>query len=282
MVKKIVFLLVIFNITLFANEVLLQQVQSFLDRDVYEKNRDYIKILFSDEEKFYNKHTANSNSEKIDDVRIVETLKENGLLELFFTTPQKINISFSSNSNALFFVKLMNDTLRSMGYYRYITDSAELNSANFVWKISLTSEYIMDPLLLQKALQKRGCDIQDITRISQNNWVYKINTHKAHLRSPKIHSGEEITLKRSQNREWWIDISEVKKLTLTSETGNNWYPNITFYSKTLKILRVYKRDSKTWQIALRLPKDSFYIKISDLYTIKNMKNGLRVEAEGIR
>jgi hypothetical protein len=74
----------------------------------------------------------------------------------------------------------------------------------------------------------------------------------------------------------------VKKLTLWSLKGNNWYPYIVFYDSSLRLLKVYKRDLKTWQLVMSLPRDAVYVKITDLYSQKNIKDGLRIEVQGVK
>jgi len=273
--KYFIFLLFLSVTSLYGNTLVIDKVKSFLDPSVYAHNRSFINIIFMDESKFL-------SHDKVDAVKIIATLKQNGLLKLFFTKPKEITITFNANAPSLFFTKIMFDTLRSMGYYRFITKEAKMDDGGFFWTISMESEYVTDPILLSHALEKRGCKISDIKRSSASQWFYSIDMHNAHLKSKIIHDGEVISLRRAQNSEWWVNISAIKKLKITSNRGNIWYPSIAFYSKELQLLKVYKRDKKTYQIAVKLPKDSFYIKISDIYTLKNLKNGLKLEAQGER
>ena len=66
-------------------------------------------------------------------------------------------LNFETNGAALFFVKIMGDTLRNIGYYRYVTQESNLQSKRFKWTISLNSEYATDPIILQRELLKSGC-----------------------------------------------------------------------------------------------------------------------------
>jgi len=271
-----IFLLLLINITILsASTQLIEKVRQFLDDDVYQVNRSFIGIIFANEKDFM-------VSDRVDSVKVIRTLKENGLLQLFFKKPKKLTITFSSNGNALFFTKIMNDTLRSMGYYRYITVDSKIDSSKFIWSISMESEYVTDPILLQSALKKYGCNLADVKRESATKWYYSIDMSKAHLKSYDISDDEVLKLKRAQNREWWVKIDKIKKLKMTSLPGNSWFPNLSFYSDKMQLLKVYRRDKKTWQIAVRLPRESCYIKIGDIYTLKNLKNGVKLEAQGLR
>jgi len=273
LVKKFL-LIVLLTLSSFANELLYEKIESLIGQEMYERNRSFIEIVFSPEEEYY-------RNQKVDVVKVVEHLKENGLINLFFDKPHTLELTFSTNGKPIFFVKLMSDTLRDMGYYRYITKESKLENSGFSWSISLKSEYATDPTLLRKELLKRGCDIVNIERISDDKWHYEIDISFAHMKLDVLKSGDEITYKRL-NFEKWLDISEVKKLTLWSLKGNNWYPYIAFYDNSLRLLKVYKRDKKTWQIVLSLPRDAAYVKIADLYSLKNIKDGLRIKTQGVK
>lgn len=274
MVRLLVILLLSHTL-LSATTSLIDKVHSFLDDDVYKVNRSFINIIFANESDFI-------DDDKIDVVKVIATLKENGLLQLFFKQPEKLTITFSANGNALFFTKIMSDSLHSMGYYRFITNYSQIDSTQFIWSISMESEYVTDPILLGDELKKYGCEIVDIKRESKVKWFYSIDMSYAHLKSQEINSGEVLKLHRGQNREWWLKVDKVKRLKITSLPGNFWYPNLSFFSEKMRLLKVYRRDKKTWQISVRLPRESYYIKIGDIYTLKNLKNGVEIEAQGVR
>ncbi len=261
-------------LSLWAQTPLFEKIESLIGQDTYERNRSFIKIIFSPVSDY-------EHNNGIDVVRVVDRLKENGLMNLFFERPRSLELTFLTNGKPLFFAKLMDDTLHDLGYYRYITKEAKLENNGFVWSVSLTSEYATDPTLLRKELLKRGCDIVDIERLADDRWKYKIDMSQAHLKLQPLKDGDDITFKRL-NFVKWLDVSEVKKLTLWSLKGNNWYPYITFYDKTLRLLKVYKRDRKTWQLVTSIPREAVYVKIADLYSQKNIKDGLRIETQGVK
>ena len=274
MVKNSLFLLLLFTLELIGSSQLHQRVESFIGKENYLKNRAFINIIFENERNFYIHN-------RVDDVKVVKTLKDNGLLHLFFDKPQRIEIKFSTNSNPLFFVKIMSDTLRGMGYYRYITHNASLDSSHFIWSIGLKSEYALDPIVLRNHLQKRGCQLEKIVRNSATSWEYVVDMRDAHLDVATIKASEIVEFNKSLY-EHWLDVSHVKKISLWALSGSNWYPYITFYDRYMHLLKVYERDSKTYQITLKLPKDSAYVKIGDRYTLKNIKGGIRIKAIGER
>ncbi|MEA3374451.1 MAG: hypothetical protein U9Q62_12270 [Campylobacterota bacterium] len=271
MVKKLLLLLLIAG-TLWSDDQLNDKIKSLVGDAAFAKNRSFIEIIFNPTEYYYyNGH--------IDVVKVVETLEENGLLNLFYKKPQSLELTFSTNGPPLFFVKLMGETLRSMGYYRYITKASKLDSATFYWKVQLTTEYATNPTILSKELHKRGCSIIDITKEHMQSWVYDIDMTHAHLNLQEIQEGQQIVFNRSLYAHW-LDVSKVKKLRVTSNKGNYWFPYIAYYDNAMRLLKVYKRDKKSWQLKLTLPRDTAYIKLADLYTLKNIKSGLQIEGIG--
>ena len=257
-----------------ADDILNTKIESLITSEVYEKNKNFINIIFTPTSQYY-------DQSHLDVVKIVETLKENGLLKLFYDKPKQITLSFSSSGTPLYFVKIMGDTLRAMGYYRYITKESTLDKTGFTWSISLKSEYATDPLLLKKQLNKRGCDIVDLERIDAYNWHYQIDMNNAHLNLKSLTNGKSVHFKRSLYAHW-LDVSKTKQIVVTSLRGNNWFPYIAYYDKSMRLLKVYKRDQKTWEITLNIPRDTMYVKVSDMYTLKNIKDGLKITAKGKR
>jgi len=236
------------------------KIQTFLNDKSYQENKKYIKIIFSPEENFYiNDH--------IDVVKVVNTLKDNGLLKLFFNKPKEFQLSFITSGSPLFFVKIMKASLRNIGYYRYVTVSSKLDNSEFRWDIVLTSEYATDPTILQKELAKDGCKILDIKRESPTKWTYVIDMNKAFLNLTKLSNGLEVELTRSLYAHW-LDVSTISKLRVESSFRNSWYPYIAFYDNSLHLLKVIRKDSKTRYLNLKIPKNATYMKISDMYSIE--------------
>ena len=250
------------------------KIQALLGEDAYARHIKFIKIIFGDSDEFI-------TNERVDVAKVIQTLKDNGLLDLFFKKPQEMHLTFQSSGYPLFFVKIMSDTLQSMGYYRFITDRSKQDESGFFWTIRLTGEYAIDPVLLKKALQKRGCDIVDINRHTQTDWSYHIDIKNAYLMLKELRPFTEKVLKKSLY-EHWINVKSSKSIVLWSLSGNNWYPYVSFYDKELHLLKVFKRDKRTKKITLELPEDTSYVKIADLYSLKNIKQGLRVQAKGTK
>lgn len=277
MVKAIVSFLLIFSFlhsAETAEDPLEEKIKSFLSQRSYTQNKDFIHVIFEPRSSFYIK-------DRVDAVKVIQTLKDNGLLNLFFQSPQDFQLNFQTSGFPLFFVKIMEDTLQNIGYFRYVTTASTYDTSEFVWSINLRSEYATDPLILQNELHKSGCNILDISRDSQKEWTYTIDVTNGHLNVLALHANEEIHLKRSLYAHW-LDISKIRMLKIRSSRRNKWYPYIAYYDASLHLLKLLKREKVYREITLKMPKNAKYIKISDMYTLKNVKDELLLFPKGIR
>ena len=250
------------------------KIKSFLNEQTYEDNKGFINVIFDPKSAFY-------ENNRVDAVKVVQTLKENGLLRLFFKKPQEFRLNFKTSGSPIFFVKIMSDTLRNIGYYRYVTTASTLDSSEFTWSINLTSEYATDPLVLQKQLQKSACDIIDIERNNSKEWSYVIDISNAKLNVKTLENSEKVTLKRSLYAHW-LNVSKIRRLKIQSTRRNRWYPYIAYYDSSLHLVKIIKREKIYKEILLNIPKNATYIKISDLYTLKNVRDALVLLPQGAR
>ncbi|WP_457747943.1 DNA replication terminus site-binding protein [Sulfurimonas sp.] len=248
---------------------LTEKIKSFLNTQTYEKNKAFINVIFDPKSSFY-------DNDRVNAVKVVQTLKENGLLKLFFKSPQEFQLNFKTSGSPLFFVKIMGDTLRNIGYYRYVTTASNLSSSEFTWSIKLTSEYATDPLILQQELKKSGCEIIDIERKSKKDWTYVIDMLHGKLNIKALQADKELRLKRSLYAHW-LNVSNIKKLRIVSSRRNSWYPYIAYYDASLHLVKLIKRDKISRDITLKIPKNANYVKISDLYTLKNVRDELTLK-----
>lgn len=277
MVKALLVLFILFNFSYaldipassdvkVSEDPLISKIKGFLSEETYNENAEFVDVIFEPKSAFY-------KNERVDVVKVVQTLKENGLLNLFFKKPQEIQLNFKTSGSPLFFVKIMSDTLRSIGYYRYVTVASNLDASEFTWNISLKSEYITDPLVLEQELLKSNCYVIDIERVSKKEWTYVVDMSKAKLNIAMLHADKKRILKRSLYAHWF-NVEKIKNLQIQSSRSNHWYPYIAFYDASLHLLKVLKKDVIHYKIDLKVPPNARYMKISDLYTLKNVRDKL--------
>lgn len=266
MVKPFLLLFLAFSWS-HGQDLLLQKIQNLVGERTFTKDRAFIETIFTPKSDYY------GGDGSVDAIRVVKTLKENGIIKLFFKTPREIDVSFKTEGSPLLFAKIMSDTLQNVGYYKYITKESTFEEESLLWKINLTSEYAPDPIILAQELQKNGCQITDVVRKNDNEWEYRIDTSKAKLNVSTLEGGVPFNLKRSLYA-YWLDASQIGTLDIVSSLRNEWYPYIAFYDKSLKLLSVIRMDTKKTNITLEITPQTHYIKISDIYTLKNIKDDL--------
>lgn len=250
-----------------AEDLLIKKIQNLINPATFTKDRAYIDTIFSQKKDFY------ADDGRVDTIKVIKTLKDNGILNLFFKKPRDINISFKTGGAPLFFIKIMGDSLQNIGYYKYVTNESKFNGSEFVWKINLTSEYAADPIILSQELKKNNCRVVDVIRDGETDWTYVVDMKNAKLDVSELEDGVEFKLKRSLYA-YWLDVSNIDKIEVSSSARNDWYPHIAYYDKSLKLLKVMKIDAKKTNITLEMKEDTRYIKISDIYTLKNIKDDL--------
>jgi len=251
-----------------------KQIFQLIDATQYSKHKRLIETIFADETPFF-------IDEHIDTIKLIETLKENGLLKLYHDAPLMNRVTFTTGGNAQFFVKLLRDTLQSIGYYRYFTRKAVRENSTFFWEIEFMSEYSIDPIVLQKALEKRNCSITTIERIDSSTWHYTIDITNAHLDLQKLQPHEPLELRKSLNA-YWIDVSLGEKLTIQTLRGDSWFPDVALFDHKMHLLKSYKNEEKVSELVMYLPKETHYIKISDIFNQTNIKHGLKLLLEGAK
>ena len=67
-----------------------------------------------------------------------------------------------------------------------------------------------------------------------------------------------------------------KSLQIISRNLNNWFPNIVFFDKDLRVLKMIKRDRIYKGLKTEIPDGTIYIKITDMYNLINIKRGLSI------
>jgi hypothetical protein len=267
LVRVFIFAL-LFAGTLFA-DLLDDKIRSFMDKREYIIQQKLINIIFSNRDSFY------KNEDLIDSVAVIKELKKNGLIELFFDKPKDFVLTFHTQKNPLIFMKIINDSLSSMGYNYYLTKEAIKDKNGFKWSISLKTEFVIDPIFFANELSVYNCEILDINKLSQTHWKYEIDTANAKIGAIRVELDTSVKLKKPIEP-YWIDVQNADSIELLSHRLDHWYPYIVFYDKNLHIVKYYKYDYIKKRVKFEIPKTARYIKVADLFTLNNIKRGLRV------
>lgn len=207
---------------------------------------------------------------------LLKTLKEKALLNTSLSEQTEITVIFTVvNSNKKGF-KILKDVLSNIGYAYYFTDFIKNVDGNLVWQIHFKSDFALDPYSLSTELSQFQTSIIDINKISTTQWEYTINLQEGILYDVKsVPLDEKLTLPMPLEP-YILSLSNVKELLIVSEKGNNWIPKISFYDKELNALGTIEMDGVYEAIKVSIPKNTQYAKISDRYTLLNLKRGLSI------
>ena len=267
MVRVVVCLFLLVT-SIFAT-ILEDKIESFIGEKEYKIQKNLIRVLFKDEKTFL------KDDESIDDIKVLEKLKDSGILKLFYAKPQKLNLSFSTKHNSLIFMRVINESLSSMGYNYFLTKRALKNSNGFLWEIVVSTEHIVDPLILSNRLESRGCFLESIDRKSENEWAYVINTDNIKIEARKVEANRTVKLKKPI-KPYWIEVEDMRSISFSSKIADRWHPSIVFYDEKLHIVKDYKKENATNRLKIKVPVDAKYVKVADLYTLDNIKRGISI------
>lgn len=267
MVRVVVSLFLLMTVAF--STTLKDKIESFIGEKEYRTQKNLIRILFKDKSAFL------KDDSSVDDIKVLERLKDSGILKLFYAKPQKLDLTFSTKENSLIFMRVINESLSSMGYNYFLTKQALKNSNGFLWEIIISTEHIVDPLILSNRLEARGCYLESIDRTSESEWAYVVNTDNIKIDAKKVEANRTIKLKKPI-KPYWIEVKNMKTISFSSKIADRWHPSIVFYDEKLNIVKDYKKDSSTNRLKIKIPIDAKYAKVADLYSLDNIKRGISI------
>lgn len=268
MVKYLLFLTLAVNI-LSATSIE-KEVENIIGKGSYASKKGLISVLFKNRGDFLIGSRVNIH-------KVVKTLKDNNLLDLQFQKRARFQLSFATtDKHPLLFVKVVKEVLNAIGYNDTLTTRAVRDESGFLWKVTLHSAAVVDPLLLSKELKARGAYLTGIRRYAKDNWRYNIDITRVTLKTVFVPLNQTTSLKKPL-KPYWINVTGARTISISSKRGNRWHPYIVFYDDDLKILDNYTKERKSYNVSLKIPRHTKYVKISDLYTLENIKRGLKVQ-----
>lgn len=267
MIRYILFFTFTFNLLLASS--VQDKIKSFIGDEQYQVQKNLVDIIFQDDTK-YLKSDGN-----VDDVALLEDLKSSGLLQLFYKTPKTLRFQFETDKNALIFMRVINESLNAMGYNYYLSKKITRQNKLFLWEIELRTEHLVDPTDFSQRLAERGCSITSIIKDGQFHWRYNINTDAIRIGASIIEPNTTVNLLKPI-KPYWIELQGAQSISFRSKLADHWYPNIVFFDAALHVIDEYVGEEKQNSLKLDVPKDAKYVKITDLYTLDNIKRGLSV------
>jgi hypothetical protein len=258
-------------VTLLNGDILNDKVKNLIGQRDYNIHKNLINLLLKDKYKY-------ENNGQIKYYNLVKMLRENGLLDLHLSYPQEINIEFDLLNKSLKGYKILKDTMESIGYRYFFTDSLSSSENRLNWIIRFRAEYMLNPQILLKELQQKNCKILNIENRGFNSWYYEIDFETSKVdEAVKIDKDEKVVFQKPL-KPYFLALDDIKSLQIISRKLNNWFPYIVFFDKDLNILKVIKKDRIYKGFKAKAPSGTKYVKISDTYNLINIKRGLSIIA----
>jgi hypothetical protein len=267
---RILLITLLLTFSLKADDFLLNKVENIIGTKEFNTHKNLVNVLFQNKRAFY-------IGDNLNYLQVLKKLKQNGLLKLRLSKPKEIIVKFETNYDPIKSLKILNDTLKSLGYYYYFTKSTRYDGeGNLIWSIKLKTSYAIDPMILAIELANHESRIINLTREENDTWKYVINTQNAKIADALYVDTNEKVILQKPLKPYLIKMGEAKTLKILSRKLNNWHPHIVFYDQHLTVLRVIKKDRVFKGLSVKVPEGSTYIKITDLYTLINIKRGLSI------
>ncbi len=130
-----------------------------------------------------------------------------------------------------------------------------------------------DPVKIASFLQDHGSKLLDI-RKDGDRWSYILDCHDTFIDAKPLEARVEISHVKEP---LWLKVEKAQKIIVHSHRHNHWFAKIYIYDRHLHPISLFQKDEVTQEVVLSLPKDSYYIKISDKFLIKNIKRGFTIE-----
>jgi len=268
-VKKL--LLLSFVVLLNASS-LDDKIKEFVGEEKYLKHNKLINIIFKDSDEYYDQNN------KINLIKVLTKLKDNGLIEQNFYKPVEFILKLETKSNCKIFVRTIFDALANMGFNYIAVKNASKSNDSFKLIISIQTQYIVDPIYFYNQIIAKGGKIINISKKSSYGWSYTIDSLDLFLNEAIPIEGDALTLKRPI-KDYYISLKpdEIEEITIKSYLSNRWYPFISYYDDKLNLLKIVKIDKVTKEYKIELSQNYKYIRIGDIYTLNNIKQGLKIE-----
>jgi hypothetical protein len=242
-------------------------VKYLLPQDLYSKNGSLIRTLFAPSAKYRGEYGY-------DFAKIFLALERVGIMREAFGNDRHIELVFSSESRPFLIAYLSEMALDKGNVYRYGISTTNFSSRQFVIAYSVTTTPAISFSKMIGFLKRNGVGIRSV-RYEGKGWRFHLDLDGAHLDLPKVmESAEFHRLKEAL----WIDVCGARKISIRS-FGRYWHPKVAIYDDNLESLDLYKSYEVTKRLELALPNGACYIKISDIFTPKNIKHGFRVSLE---
>ena len=240
-----------------------ESVERLIGPEAYAQNRLILKTVFSHKDRFYKNGRLNF-------VKITYVLKRLGLIPEKFETKRLQRVAFETFESSPLFMKLMMKAMEEAEVFGYVIDEVERDEEGMRIVFSFESIQAFDAPLVASFLEKSGVKVLGMEQ-REGVWRLFCDARDGRLGTVAI---EDRTI--FVREPLWIGVAGKERVWIESHPKNHWFAQIVIYDQELHPLQLIEKSQKTDSLEIALPKGSYYIKISDRFTTKNIKYGLRI------
>lgn len=248
-----------------------EAVLGILGPSDYNTHKNLINHIFKNEQDFY-------INGKLDYSKITEELEKNNLLKTNSSVVSGTELSFSFNSNPKISFKNMNDILRAIGIQNYTTTTQTVIDNQLKWSIKVQTAAAINPLKISNELKNANCRVVDIKKEGKNLSFYIDSSNASVYKAESLVTQNELNLRRA-TKPHIIELGNIYRVNIESNSGNSWYPLVTFYDSAYNAIDVVEKYSLEKSLKLVVPSGAKFMKIDDIYALSNIKNGLTITKE---
>ena len=250
-------------------DALREKVRGLVSEREYSLNSNFINKIFADRNAFYTNGSLNI-------AKIVQSLKSNGLLNLRFSSPAEVALTFSARTSPILLSRTTNDILATMGYTYFNVQKAEYSNGLASITFVFSTEHAPDPLVIISSANRRGLNCIDIKRVNLQKWEYLLELDSLQIPNSATLTPTQSTPLRDVSGQYWINIQTQGSLQISSP--QKWYPRIVLYDRNLVIVdTLLESKSPQNSASIRIPQGVSFVYITDANNPSNLKKGITVQ-----
>lgn len=208
---------------------------------------------------------------------IARILKMNSLFSSTLTNSRSLQLSFRAKSDALLFIKIINEALNQAGFAYFTPIELSLKGQVKSYTLRVESRYILDPASFYNILKQNFVVIKSIRKVNAYDYDYELDFSKARLKpNTQVTVGVNESLQRPL-RDYLIQTQGASSINIKAKAGDNWFPKVLFLDKDLKLIKSTMDSSKRKEFSSSIPSDVVYAIVGDNFNTDNIRRGLEIQ-----
>ena len=204
-------------------------------------------------------------------VRQLQLLERAGVMREAFGVSGGRTIYMRASQKPLLLMHLGQRALEQAGVFTYHLKSLASSGYGITQTFEIGRQEAPQLSRLVAYLQRHGVSVRRL--VFSGGWRIDLDLSGARADAKRANGVAHFDVPKEG---LWLDVCGAVQVSLAAG-GGRWYPKVFIYDDDLEPLERYIAQSAAHTITLSLPNGACYIKISDRFTPKNLKRGLRVK-----